>query len=462
MFRLLLIIFLIFSCSRKEEEVDEIPTAREEGFYLSCVRWFDRDIYFAFQDNFDNKNNNEFDKLEFRRVLDNIQENTKLGKGHFRYSTVTETILPIEFNSNLPEHEQKTAVLFYGDQKFDEIALEKFGGVQNLEDPNAMILLNPYFKRKFIMILRSSCFGSSGVCVGEEAGQSTPKVTAFVNRQFGRLFGITTRNCTSFPNDIMCIELRESQGDSDQLFNHYGRLNERLETILLNENFFNDFSTKGNCISSSYMDKEVYFGFADVNPENNNSFHKNIVRNCLDEISCGSILGCDYFNYKEEESANLEFTFELVNNGEVENKSFIQILDDSPDFGELFSEAGGSNDPNAIFQINAAKKDEFRIAFRSSCFDSDNKCIGKEIDLIIPTENMCSLIARQVGYMVGMENDSCLEFPSSVMCNEPSINQWNDENKNKWLRRFDNRLEVISNDPNFYFNFGNEVGDGQI
>lgn len=462
MLRFILILFLILSCSKKEEDSTETITPKEEGFYLSCVRWFDRDLYFAFQDTFDNTTNNEFDKLEFRKVLDKIQLNTNLGEGYWRYETVTPEILSTDFNSKLPEHEQKSAILFYNDTDFDKLALNKFGGYENLDDPNSIILINPYFKRKFIMVLRSSCFGSSGNCVGEESGQTTPKVEAFVNRQIGKLFGITNRDCTTYPNDIMCVELREEQGSDDELFNHYGRLNERLNSISLNDNYFDDYADKKDCLETSFMDKSVYFSFADSNPNNNNSFHKNIIQDCLSEISCNSLLGCDYFTYKTDERENLTFSFDLENNGDTEFKSFILILDDSTDFSELYEESGGTPDPNSITVINSAKKDEYRIAFRSSCFDSDDKCIGKELGVVIPTERMCSIVARQLGFLVNMETKDCSNDPSDVMCIDPSSNQWNDENKSKWLKGFDNHLEIIGNDPNFYYNFGNEVGDGQL
>lgn len=462
MLKFLVILLLMISCSKKEEEAATTPSPKAEGFYLSCVRWFDRDLYFAYQDTFDEDTNNEFDKIEFKKVLDKIQENTNFGEGYFRYKTVTSVLLPASFNSKLPEHEQKSAVLFVSDSKFEEIAIKHFSSLDSLEDPNAIILSNPYYKRKFMLILRSGCFGSSGVCVGEELGQSTPKIEAFVNRQIGRLMGLTLNDCISSPNDIMCKELREGQGSENSLFNHYGRLNERLDTILLNDNYFNDYSTKKDCLATRYMDTEVYFSYAESNPDNNNSFHKSIVRNCLSEISCGSILGCDYFTFKESLRENLVFSFDLINNGEEEFKSFVLTLDDNPDFSEIYTESGGTFDYNVVTQINKAKKDEFRMAFRASCFDSDDKCIGKESGAIIATSRMCSLVARQLGILVNMSTVDCLTYPSDVMCVEPSDNQWSDTNKSKWLNKFNNHLEIIGNDPNFYYNFGNEVGDGQL
>lgn len=196
-----------------------------------------------------------------------------------------------------------------------------------------------------------------------------------------------------------------------------------------------------------WMDREVYFAYSSgSNPNRNNEFQKAKIQAALQEIQQLTNLGDNYFSFKEVDEAILQPIYD-PGQSNTEYKSFILIWPDA-DFNDfIVNTLGGSvPDNNAVAVVNSAFKRKFYIIFKASCFTSSASCNS------ITENGLRALLARQIGLLVGMPAlQECAGDPSNTMCASlPNNDQWNDLNKIRWVNSFNNSLETILNNPNFY------------
>ena len=202
-----------------------------------------------------------------------------------------------------------------------------------------------------------------------------------------------------------------------------------------------------------WMDRQIYFAYSSgTNPSRNNEFQKQKVQDALTEISKISNLGEGYFTFSEVDEAVLQPIY-IPGQSSNEYKSFILIWPDA-DFNDfVVNTLGGSvPDNNAVTVINSAFKRKFYMIIKASCFVSADACNG------ITQDGLRGLVARQMGSLVGMPiKEDCTSITgdqsviSNTMCAPlPNNDQWNDSNKLRWANSFNNSLETILNNINFY------------
>ena len=201
---------------------------------------------------------------------------------------------------------------------------------------------------------------------------------------------------------------------------------------------------QGECLR--WMDRKIYFAFSNASQtDRNNEFQKGKVKEALNEIQELTSLGAGYFQYQEVDESLLNPIVEpglSVN----EYKSFILIWPDAVFNDFVVNNLGGNvPDPNAITVINSAYKRKFYIILRASCFVSAAACNA------ITETGLRALIARQMGFLLGLRPADCGTSPEGVMCASLPVDaQWSELNKQQWASSLDNNLETILNNPNFY------------
>lgn len=197
-----------------------------------------------------------------------------------------------------------------------------------------------------------------------------------------------------------------------------------------------------------WMDRQIYLAYSSgTSPSKNNEFQKAQVQEAFNDIAKNSTLGENYFSFTEVDEAVLQPIVE-VGKSANEYKSFVLIWPDADFNNFIVNSLGGSvPDQNAVVIINASFKRKFYMIIRSSCFVSSVTCNS------ITTQGLKALIARQMGFLVGMPPKTtaeCNSDPENVMCALPNDEQWNDFNKLRWTNSFNNNLESILNNPNYY------------
>ena len=201
---------------------------------------------------------------------------------------------------------------------------------------------------------------------------------------------------------------------------------------------------QGECIR--WMDRKIYLAFSNAAaPQRNNEFQKQKIKEALAEISLYSSLGYGYFNFEEVDESFLSPIIEpglSVN----EYKSFIVVYPDDVFNNFVVNEMGGSvPDFNAITVINSAYKRKFYIIIRASCFDSQAACNS------VTTPGLKALIARQLGFLVGLAPANCTTSPNNTMCADLPVDaQWSEVERTRFGAALNNNLEVILNNNNFY------------
>lgn len=442
------ILLLLISCGKKDEEEDPyIPKVISE-WSMSCLRWIDRELVFSTSSAVNNERNNPFDIQSIQDVIKLLEVNTRLGEDYFRIKTKQEDLLQPIRPSNLKWEDYDSFILVWEDAKFNQFVNENLGGFSSVPDRNAITVVHSKFKRKFYMIFRASCFDGTA---GFQCGQiGIGGVNALIARQFGFLFGLPPANCSTDPDNILCPIAKDSQWSNQSRENFYQTLTSQLITIENNKNYYNDESTASSCLNKQWMDREL----VPASPEGqkNNTFFIQDVYDSLNEVACSTMLGCGYFYrpeltvpekdipiYLEKTETNTRGKSHLMIWPDVSLNTFVSDNDLFP------------ADPNALVFINQAYKRNYSMIFRSSCFDSNNPmCDGGNGG--ITRNGLSSLVARQLGLLVGLRIKDCSKEPTHVMCGEvPNDLQWTETEKTRFFNQFNNALEYIGNNKDFYF-----------
>lgn len=453
-FVLLFLLFVTLSCGKKEEEkVKYVPTLLAE-WEMSCLRWVDRKIFFSNSSTINDNRNNSFDQKTVKDVISALEVNTRLGEDYFNVSKYKDEQLlqPIR-SSNLQEKDYDSFILIWEDAKFDKFVNDELGGFANVSDRNAITILNNKYRRKFYMILRASCFDGE---VGYQCGQiGVGGLNALIARQFGYMLQMQPANCDVSPNSVLCPIAKDAQWSTENREEFYQAMTSHLINIENNSNFYNDADTKADCLTKSWMDRDLTAGSPDGS--RNNTFFVQDVFESLDEIACSTMLGCNYFTQSATTESNIPIYLERVENLTTKPKSYLMIWPDTG-FNSFVTESGFTPaDPNGIVFINKAHKKNYNLILRSSCFDSNNEfCDGGNGG--ITRNGLNALIARQYGLMVGLKPKDCSIDPNHVMCTElPSDLQWTPTAKTRFFNQFNNALEYLGNNKDFYYEYVIEI-----
>lgn len=203
---------------------------------------------------------------------------------------------------------------------------------------------------------------------------------------------------------------------------------------------------EGNSSSSRWFERTLYFALSGSDPERNNFFHKERVREGIREIEQLTSLGLDYFSFKEVDESIIDPTSNDFESKDFKN--FILIWPEAIFNSYVLNELGGGNpDSNAVAIINSANKRQFFIIFKSTCFSSSSSCNN------IGVNGVKAMIARQLGFLIGMTSANCAINPTSVMCASNSAisdAQWGVNPKVIYSNNYNNILEQILNTEGFY------------
>lgn len=469
---LFFLVMIAISCSKKAA-VESVVAPTQKTFSeikLNCLRWFDRDIYFASSDPIILNRNNQFHKDTIKTALKKLEYNSNLGEDYFRINAgcplskpnapgcikpdVNAEILDPLAPRGLKKDEYKSFILIWEDAKFDSFVTTIPGGFSSLPDKNAITIINTDYQRKFYMILRASCFESSARCAGSDnAGIGINGVTALIMRQFGFLSRISPINCRSSDSNrinVMCSDPSDLQWTTDVQSQFYAAFSNQLAVVSNNINFYQDAESAASCLPKEFMDKVIYPACPESN--RNNIFKILEVYSVLDEIGCSTLLGCNYFSTAQNSCmAEKDINMVLDTQKNVDEPfSYIMIWTD--DFFNNWINSNGYSlpDVNGVTIVNSAEKNKFKLIFRDSCFEAFNSnCDGGNGG--ISSNGTRALVSRQLGQMVGMETRNCNDFPDDVMCSDlPKDSQWSIGSKTRFFNRFNNYLELIGNNPTFY------------
>lgn len=228
-----LFIFLLLAISGCGENTETVVYKDPVPVY----RWMDRTIYFAFSTGGSPQKNNEFQKAKVQETLDEIASNSMLGSGYFSYTQVDEAILQPIIEQGQSANEYKSFILIWPDVDFNNFIVNTLGG--SVPDQNGVVVINSSFKRKFYMIIKSSCFTSSAAC----NSISSQGLKALIARQLGFLVGIppkTTSECNSDPENVMCPLANNEQWNDANKIRFLNTFNNSLEAILNNPNYYDE------------------------------------------------------------------------------------------------------------------------------------------------------------------------------------------------------------------------------
>ena len=199
-----------------------------------------------------------------------------------------------------------------------------------------------------------------------------------------------------------------------------------------------------------FMDRKIYLSFSQgLDPNKNNEFQKVAVKEAFREIEEITDLGSGYFTFEEIDPAFIEPITEPVSGSEF--RSFVQILPDA-EFNSIANQFGFIPDQNSITVINAANKRQFYLILRASCFNPNDPICTNDAGATMGTMGVRALIARQLGILTGMPL-TCTPFERTMCADFPKDEQWSTTEKSYWAASFNNALETIANNPNFYEEF---------
>lgn len=238
-------LLLLTSCSQDEGEDTVVTkyigcTKALEG-QGDCIRWMDRQIYFAFSNASNPTRNNEFQKAKIKEALEEIQDLTMLGDNYFTFTEVDEGLLNPIIEPGLSPNQYRSFILIWPDSEFNNFVVNQLGG--NAPDPNAVTVINSAYKRKFFMIFKASCFESNAAC----NSITTPGLNALVARQLGLLTGIPPVSCDDDPEDVMCATVPTDVQWNELNKQRWASTEDNiLEVILNNPNFYDEYIPPSN------------------------------------------------------------------------------------------------------------------------------------------------------------------------------------------------------------------------
>lgn len=217
-----------------------------------------------------------------------------------------------------------------------------------------------------------------------------------------------------------------------------------------------------------YMDRDIYFVENASNIEGslkNNPLDVEKMQIALSNFSCLTKLGCNYFRFNTATEDVLKPITSYTTG--VNFKSFIQIYPDQ-DFNNLYNELRNNGigvsldlEPNVIVIYNPANKRQFYMVIREACLSQSNNsdCTNGNNVPFTPDSGLTALVARNLGRSVGIHldnSDDCVLGPTSgyvvnPMCGKhPSNAQWTQTQRDKMVGLFNNALETISLNNNYY------------
>ncbi len=216
-----------------------------------------------------------------------------------------------------------------------------------------------------------------------------------------------------------------------------------------------DFAA-GKCLR--YMERNIYLAFASGgNPNKNNIFQKQIVKDVMDEVALKTDLGSGYFNFIEIDPSFIEPLTEATQAG-MGFKSFIQIYPDD-EFNLFADKWSFVPDQNAVVVLNSANKRQFYMIIRASCFETNDLNCTSNAAVSMGETGAKALIARQLAQLVGSPYD-CSQGNENTMCaSAPSEDQWLVGEKNKYFSMFNSQLETIRLNPDVYDVFVSDTNE---
>jgi hypothetical protein len=198
------------------------------------------------------------------------------------------------------------------------------------------------------------------------------------------------------------------------------------------------------------MDRTVYFANSDPSdPNRNNTFQKAKVQQALTDLQSMTTLGDNYFSFANIDESALNTSLDPSTSAS-QSMSFILIWPDDV-FNNYLSKVvnGNTPDPNALAVINDANKREFFIIVRASCIPSTTTVTSPCSSLGLP--GLEALIDRQMGLIAGMAAKDCRTYPNDIMCaTSPSDSQYSTNSQLQFSAAFNNSLESILLNPNYY------------
>lgn len=445
----------MLSCS-KEEPAKKVVKKNIDmrTLVLNCLRWMERDVYFATSDPFNTSRNNQFHKDFVKDVLKELEKNTILGEDYFRFRELNADQLDPVQSTVTPREQIRSFILIWPDSQFDEfIDTYKPGGstLMTMPDKNSITITNTSYQRKFYMILRASCFEGSQDSRCKDTGPSGMGIggrTALINRQIALLTRLSPVNCNTSEatrRNVLCTKPSNDQWGKVEKEQFFTALDSQLSTIENNINFFNDAEHVSKCLSKPWLDRDIYPGCYETAEGIKNEpyaisqvietlneiasmsmlkksavlqmCNKNDFTECTDAPNCHTdieepervgrfICKENYFNKKQCVSEK-NISFELEEGGPVEDKSHLVVWNTNKFNGFVNDVSSGVADPNAFSIINASWKSKFKMVFRYSCFDTNNEdCDGGNGG--ITTAGTKALIGRQLGILMGITPSTCV------------------------------------------------------
>jgi hypothetical protein len=221
------VLTVLVSCAKTED-----PTVKS-----SSSRWMDRTVYFAKADAAVANRNNFFQKQKVQGALNELQNMTMLGENYFSYAEIDESSLNTALTKSDSLSEGVSFILIWPDNVFNDYVVNVVRG--QIPDPNAITIINAANKRKFFIIIRASCVDSSSPSNTQCSNLGVDGLKALIARQLGLLVGLSAKDCSLFPTDIMCATTPSgSQYSSDSKLQFSSAFNNSLENILLNPSYY--------------------------------------------------------------------------------------------------------------------------------------------------------------------------------------------------------------------------------
>jgi hypothetical protein len=276
-------------------------------------------------------------------------------------------------------------------------------------------------------------------------------VSALVARQFGRLLNLPFPDtCTPRADGsigVMCPVPNDQQWTRNSQDEFFGRVNNQLNVIRSNTNFYGDGEEAASCLTKKWIDKNFYMAcFSQDSSQGGDSFTRagfnnivfdmNLIAQTMNEIATDTLLGSSYIsgdiNYHQARcqpdqlsGGSIPIILERTDSDSV-SVSSIRVWDDATFNTFVNNNELALPDPNALLLINQAKKDRFTLIFRGSCFGTNQEfCDGGNGGISVAGTK--ALVARQLGLMVGLPLKDCTLEPDHVMCPDlPSDWQWKD------------------------------------